>query len=92
MSTPGGGARVVDARGLRCPLPVVRLAAAAKETDAGTTLVLLSDDPAAEVDVAAWCRMRGHVLVGQTTSDGVLTSTVRTAAITARPASRPPAG
>lgn len=78
---------VVDARGLRCPLPVVRLAAAAKQAPAGTLLVLLSDDPAAEVDVAAWCRMRGHELVGRSTTDGVLTSTVRT-----RPTSPPRAG
>ncbi|MFD6448612.1 sulfurtransferase TusA family protein [Promicromonospora sp. NPDC060204] len=55
---------LVDARGLRCPLPVIRLAAAAKGLPAGTELTVLSTDPAAKHDVPAWCRMRGHEHVG----------------------------
>jgi len=51
---------LVDARGLRCPLPVIRLAAVAKGLPAGTVLTVLSTDPAAKLDVPAWCRMRGH--------------------------------
>ncbi|MFJ3405192.1 sulfurtransferase TusA family protein [Promicromonospora sp. NPDC090134] len=57
---------LVDARGLRCPLPVIRLAAAAKDLPAGTELTVLSTDPAARHDVPAWCRMRGHEHVGTT--------------------------
>jgi tRNA 2-thiouridine synthesizing protein A len=56
----GAPGTVVDARGLRCPLPVIRLAAAAKGLPAGTELTVLSTDPAARLDVPAWCRMRGH--------------------------------
>jgi tRNA 2-thiouridine synthesizing protein A len=52
----------VDARGLRCPLPVIRLAAAAREAPQGTPITVLATDPAARSDVAAWCRMRGHGL------------------------------
>jgi tRNA 2-thiouridine synthesizing protein A len=55
----------IDATGLRCPLPVIRLAAAAKSAPAGTVITLLSTDPATEPDVAAWCRMRGHELLDQ---------------------------
>lgn len=51
---------LVDARGLRCPLPVIRLAAAARELPPGTELTVLSTDPAVRLDVPAWCRMRGH--------------------------------
>lgn len=51
---------LVDARGLRCPLPVIRLAAAARGLPAGTELTVLSTDPATRLDVPAWCRMRGH--------------------------------
>lgn len=53
----------VDARGLRCPLPVIRLAAAAAELPAGTSVAVLTTDPAASTDVPAWARMRGHTLV-----------------------------
>jgi TusA-related sulfurtransferase len=52
----------VDSRGLRCPLPVIRLAQAALGAQAGTQVTLLATDPAARHDVPAWCRMRGHEL------------------------------
>jgi tRNA 2-thiouridine synthesizing protein A len=48
----------VDARGLRCPLPVIRLAQAARGAPAGTRIVVLATDPAARHDIPAWCRMR----------------------------------
>ena len=53
----------VDARGLRCPLPVIRLAAAALDAPAGTRIVVLTTDPAARHDIPAWCRMRDHELI-----------------------------
>ncbi|MFC8504549.1 sulfurtransferase TusA family protein [Pedococcus sp. NPDC057267] len=55
---------VVDARGLRCPLPVIRLAQRARDAAPGTELEVWSTDPAAAADVPAWCRMRGHTFVG----------------------------
>lgn len=61
---------VVDARGLRCPLPVIRLAAAARDLPAGTLVTVLSTDPAARHDVPAWARMRGHAAVGTTEHEG----------------------
>jgi tRNA 2-thiouridine synthesizing protein A len=71
----------LDATGLRCPLPIIRLAAAAKLATAGTVIILTSTDPAAEPDVAAWCRMRGQTLLGQSWSvtDGTRTLTSRIA-------------
>ncbi len=56
---------VVDARGLRCPLPVIRLAAAARDLAPGGRLTVWSTDPAARLDVPAWARMRGHAVVGE---------------------------
>jgi tRNA 2-thiouridine synthesizing protein A len=52
----------VDARGLRCPLPVIRLAEAARDAPAGAEIVVLASDRAARYDIPAWCRMRGHEL------------------------------
>ncbi len=52
----------VDARGLRCPLPVIRLAAAAQNAVAGTVIIVLATDPAARHDIPAWCRMRDQEL------------------------------
>ena len=50
----------IDARGLRCPLPVLRLR---KLTEGQTGRVeLLTDDPAAEADVPAFARERGWIV------------------------------
>ncbi|HET8982403.1 MAG TPA: sulfurtransferase TusA family protein [Pedococcus sp.] len=57
---------VVDARGLRCPLPVIRLAQAARDAPAGSVLELWATDPAARADVPAWCRLRHHEFLGTT--------------------------
>lgn len=54
---------VVDARGQRCPLPVVRLAQAVRDDPDAAEVVVLATDPAAAHDIPAWCRMRGHRLV-----------------------------
>lgn len=53
----------VDARGLLCPLPVLRLAKAFKGKPDGTVARLLATDPAAVEDVGAFCREGGHALV-----------------------------
>jgi TusA-related sulfurtransferase len=56
---------VVDARNLRCPLPVVRLARVAAQVAPGTVVEVWATDPAARSDVPAWCRMRGHAYLGE---------------------------
>ncbi|MFF2622878.1 sulfurtransferase TusA family protein [Oerskovia jenensis] len=68
---------LVDARGLRCPLPVIRLAAAARDRAPGDVLTVWSTDPAARHDVPAWARMRGHTVVESTVVEStVVESTV----------------
>lgn len=74
---------VVDARGLRCPLPVIELAKAARDVPAGTVLTVLTSDPAARHDVPAWSRMRGHTLVAIVLAEG-LPGSAETLAITVR--------
>lgn len=64
MSAPETGApEVLDCRGQRCPLPVIALAKRLPDLPAGTVLRVLADDPAADNDIRAWCRMRGQELV-----------------------------
>ena len=66
-ATPAGGAGpeaglVVDARGTRCPVPVLRLARAVRDLPPGSVATVLASDPAVEHDVPAWAGMRGHVV------------------------------
>jgi tRNA 2-thiouridine synthesizing protein A len=58
----------VDARGLRCPLPVLRLRKMAE----GRTgrIELLTDDPAAEADVPAFAREKGWVVASREAEGG----------------------
>ncbi len=68
----------LDCRGLRCPVPVVRLARLAATLAPGTTVEVACDDPAALSDVPAWCRMRGHDYAGRRDAeDGVPVLVVR---------------
>ncbi len=54
---------VLDCRGQRCPLPVIALARRLPELPVGAVLRVLADDPAAAVDIPAWCRMRAQEFV-----------------------------
>lgn len=56
---------VLDARGLRCPLPVIRLAERTRSAEPGTIVEVLATDPAARADIPAWCRMTGQDYLGQ---------------------------
>ena len=71
---------VVDARGKRCPMPVIALARRAAALPPGTRVVLLATDPAAVHDVPAWARLRGHEMVSTEAEPDtdVLRLTVRT--------------
>ena len=53
----------LDARGLLCPLPVLKAAKRLRAMPRGDVLRLLADDPAAVVDVPHFCAEQGHDLL-----------------------------
>jgi tRNA 2-thiouridine synthesizing protein A len=55
---------VLDCLGQRCPLPVIELARRLPCVPIGAVVRVLADDPAAAVDIPAWCRLRGQEYVG----------------------------
>jgi cysteine desulfurase len=55
----------VDARGRRCPIPIIELARQITAVPVGAVIAVLSDDPAARLDVPEWCRMRGQEYLGE---------------------------
>ena len=57
--------RIVDARGLACPLPVLKLRKALRLAEPGAIWVLLATDPAAARDVPSFCASAGHEVVAQ---------------------------
>ena len=63
--------QTVDARGLSCPMPIVKTAQAVKPLPSGAVVELLVTDVGSIKDVAAWCRATGNELIEQT-SDGAV--------------------
>ena len=53
----------VDALGLLCPLPVLRIAQAARRAAPGAVVVRWADDEQIVRDLPAWCAGTGHALI-----------------------------
>ena len=56
-------ARVVDALGTWCPVPIHLIDRAARRSAPGDVIELLADDPLIEVDLPAWCHSSGNELL-----------------------------
>lgn len=52
--------RVTDARGLRCPMPLVMAKTAMETVPRGQELTVLATDPEAAIDLAAWAADQGY--------------------------------
>ena len=67
----------VDARGLSCPMPIVKTAQAVKALSSGAVIELLATDVGSIKDVAAWCRSTGNELVDQSSDAAVYRFVIR---------------
>jgi tRNA 2-thiouridine synthesizing protein A len=70
-------ATTVDAKGLSCPMPIVRTAQAIKPLPSGALIEVLATDPGSVKDVAAWCRSTGNQLVEQSAEGAVFRFVIR---------------
>ncbi len=61
----------LDAKGLNCPLPILRAKKAIKDVPSGGTLEVLATDPGSVADFEAFCRATGHGLVESGEEGGV---------------------
>lgn len=50
----------IDARGLKCPLPVLKMEKQLAALPAGADLLVLATDPMARIDIPLYCRQNGH--------------------------------
>ncbi len=55
--------QVLDATGLKCPMPVLRARRALKRMESGEVLEVHADDPAAAKDFPAFCEVTGDTLL-----------------------------
>ena len=63
--------QLLDAKGLNCPLPILRAKKALKDVAVGGTLKVLATDPGAVKDFEAFCRVTGNELLESKIEDGV---------------------
>lgn len=68
---------VLDVRGLLCPLPVLRLKDAVRRLPPRSLIRVLADDPAIEVDLAAFCYESHHHLLHLDRSNGYYEALIR---------------
>lgn len=50
----------LDCRGLRCPLPVLRMEKRMAQLPSGASLIVLATDPMARIDIPLFCTQNGH--------------------------------
>jgi TusA-related sulfurtransferase len=67
----------VDARGLTCPLPILRAKKALADMQSGQILKVLATDPGSQRDFAAFSKQTGNELVESTSQDKVFTFLMR---------------
>jgi tRNA 2-thiouridine synthesizing protein A len=61
----------LDAKGLNCPLPILKARKALNDVPAGGTLEVLATDPGSVADFEAFCRQTGNELLEHSVDDDV---------------------
>ncbi len=77
QETRGDSDHVLDARGLACPLPVLKAKKAIRAVAPGETLTVRATDPGSVEDFKAFCDVTGHALESHVETDGVFTFVIR---------------
>ena len=67
----------LDAKGLSCPLPVVKARLEIEKLDSGDVLEVIATDPGSVADFDNWTKMSGHELLDSKQDDGVYTYLIK---------------
>ena len=59
----------LDARGMNCPLPILRARKALSDLASGQVLRILATDPGSVKDFEAFCKHTGNELVSQSAAE-----------------------
>lgn len=74
---PVGNLITVNACGLQCPGPIMKLSQSIKAAAPGDTIEITTTDPAFASDVEAWCRRTGNTFLGLSSAKGIATAQIR---------------
>ncbi|MRH43442.1 hypothetical protein GH741_12215 [Aquibacillus halophilus] len=65
-------AKLLDAKGLACPMPIVKTKKAMNDLEPGEILEIHATDKGAKSDLTAWAKSGGHELLKDSEENGVL--------------------
>jgi tRNA 2-thiouridine synthesizing protein A len=57
--------QIVDAKGLKCPMPVIKLQQATRQMQRGEQLEIIATDKAVCQDIPCWCRINKHRILSE---------------------------
>lgn len=63
--------KFLDAKGLACPMPIVRVKKAMNEMESGQVLEVHATDKGSKSDLTAWTKSGGHALLKDEEENGV---------------------
>ncbi|MFE5324383.1 sulfurtransferase TusA family protein [Paenibacillus sp. NPDC056579] len=63
--------KLLDAKGLACPMPIVKTKKLMDQLQSGQVLEIHATDKGSQSDLAAWTKSQGHELLNHTAEDGV---------------------
>lgn len=69
--------KTIDARGQKCPMPVLMAAKAAKELQSGEVMLIEATDGGARSDIPAWASQTGNELLESSQEGDVLRFFIR---------------
>ena len=69
--------KVMDLKGLPCPMPVVKASKGIKEVEVDQVIEVLTTDPGALVDFPAWAKTSGNEILETVQADGVIKIYIR---------------
>ena len=69
--------QTLDAKGLKCPMPVVRTSKIIKDVPVGGILEVLATDPGSMADITAWAKSTGNELLHAGKADGIFKFYIR---------------
>jgi tRNA 2-thiouridine synthesizing protein A len=70
-------AKVLDLKGLACPMPVVKVSKGIKDVEVGEVIEALTTDPGSLTDFPAWAKTSGNEIVKTDQSDEVIKFYIR---------------
>jgi len=73
-------AKILDTKGLKCPLPVLRARKALKSVEPGAVLEVHATDPSSVQDFQSFCETAGHLLLDSGEENGVFVFKIRKSA------------